>query len=529
MTAPLSTIPYAVVVPTVGRASLVPLLESLAAQGDPRPAKVVIVDDRRDPRSPLDVPDGLLRRLNAQVLRGLGRGPAAARNLGWRVCHTTWVCFLDDDVLLGPGWVEGLALDLGSAGAACGGVQGRLRVPLPAGRRPTDWERSTAGLEQARWATADMAYRREVLEEVGGFDERFPRAYREDADLALRVRQAGWSLLLGTRVATHPVRPTTPGASLRAQRGNTDDSLMRRLHGRTWRRAAGAGRGRLPWHLVTAASAALTVGALGMVGVEAALRSRADSLPGTGPTPAGGAAGRAAMVGGTAYALLTADFARRRIAPGPRTPREVLEMAWTSAAIPVAAVVHRARGWWEHREAGTWPTRARAILFDRDGTLVHDVPYNGRPSLVRPVTGAAEALARARGAGLRTGVVSNQSGVARGLVSRDDVDAVNAEIDARLGPFDTWQVCPHGPDDGCPCRKPAPGLVVAAARALGLHPRDCVVVGDIASDVLAARAAGSRGILVPTSDTRLAEVGDAPVVAPDLGAAVDLVIEGRHG
>ena len=67
-------------------------------------------------------------------------------------------------------------------------TQGRFEVPLPGDRRPTDWERSTGGPGAARWATADMAYRREALAAVGGFDERFPRAYREDADLALRVR-----------------------------------------------------------------------------------------------------------------------------------------------------------------------------------------------------------------------------------------------------------------------------------------------------------------------------------------------------
>ena len=77
------------------------------------------------------------------------------------------------------------------------GSQGRLRVPLPAARPPTDWERNVAALEGARWATADLAYRRAVLAEVGGFDERFRRAYREDADLALRVVRAGYRIEQG--------------------------------------------------------------------------------------------------------------------------------------------------------------------------------------------------------------------------------------------------------------------------------------------------------------------------------------------
>lgn len=164
-----------------------------------------------------------------------------------------------------------------------------------------------------------------------------------------------------------------------------------------------------------------------------------------------------------------------------------------------------------------------AVLFDRDGTLVHDVPYNGDPTLVRVVDGAREAVARVRAAGLATGVVTNQSGIARGLLTRAQVDAVDARIEVLLGPFGTWQVCPHGPGDGCACRKPAPGMVLAAAAALGVDPAACAVIGDIGADVAAAAAAGSRGVLVPTPVTRAAEVAAAAETAPDLAAALDLL------
>ncbi|WP_136520104.1 D-glycero-alpha-D-manno-heptose-1,7-bisphosphate 7-phosphatase [Cellulomonas telluris] len=162
----------------------------------------------------------------------------------------------------------------------------------------------------------------------------------------------------------------------------------------------------------------------------------------------------------------------------------------------------------------------RAVLFDRDGTLVHDVPYNGDPALVDPVDGARELLDALRAAGVRVGLVSNQSGIARGLLTREQVDAVNARLAELLGPFDTVQVCPHGADDGCACRKPAPGMVLAAAAALGLAPHECAVVGDIGADVGAALAAGARPVLVPTPVTRAQEVAAAPVVAPDLRAAL---------
>ncbi|TDP96723.1 D-glycero-alpha-D-manno-heptose-1,7-bisphosphate 7-phosphatase [Labedaea rhizosphaerae] len=166
----------------------------------------------------------------------------------------------------------------------------------------------------------------------------------------------------------------------------------------------------------------------------------------------------------------------------------------------------------------------RAILFDRDGTLVHDVPYNGDPAAVRPVHAAARALALARMHGLRTGVVTNQSGIGRGLLTTAQVDAVHQRVDELLGRFDTWQVCPHHPHDGCRCRKPAPGLVLDACAALGVPPAATVVIGDIGADVRAALAAGARPILVPTPVTRADEVEAAPEVAPDLLEAVRLAL-----
>lgn len=164
------------------------------------------------------------------------------------------------------------------------------------------------------------------------------------------------------------------------------------------------------------------------------------------------------------------------------------------------------------------------MLLDRDGTLVVDVPYNGDPALVVPMPGAKEALDRLRAAGVPTAVISNQSGIARGVLTRQQVDAVNRRIEEMLGPLGPWAVCPHGPDDGCACRKPRAGLVLEAAEALSVDPARVAVIGDIGADVEAARAAGARGVLVPTSVTRPEEVAGAAEVAPDLASAVDLLI-----
>ncbi|MGN7189506.1 MULTISPECIES: HAD-IIIA family hydrolase [unclassified Curtobacterium] len=166
----------------------------------------------------------------------------------------------------------------------------------------------------------------------------------------------------------------------------------------------------------------------------------------------------------------------------------------------------------------------RGLLFDRDDTLVIDVPYNADPRLVVPVPGAHRAVERARAAGLRVGVVTNQSAIAKGLATREQVDATNARVDELVGPFDVWCVCPHDAGDDCRCRKPRPGMVLDAAERLGIDPSELVVVGDIGADVGAAVAAGAQGILVPTPRTRAEEVDAADTVVDSLDDAVTAVL-----
>ncbi|MGW0500951.1 glycosyltransferase family 2 protein, partial [Streptomyces sp. NPDC003007] len=250
---------YAVVIPTLVRDTLADCLAALAAATGPKPEEIVLVDDRPEPDpdpDALEHPLSVLGELRERtlVIHSGGRGPAAARNSGARAVTAPWVAFLDDDVQVGPHWCDQLSQDLAEAGPDTGGVQGVIAVPLPGERRPTDWERGTAGLAQAHWITADMAFRAAALTQVGGFDERFRRAFREDADLALRVLDAGWRIRQGRRTTRHPVRPADRWVSLRAQRGNADDALMRRLHGPGWWHRAMAPRGRLRNHLAITAT-----------------------------------------------------------------------------------------------------------------------------------------------------------------------------------------------------------------------------------------------------------------------------------
>ncbi|NLE70587.1 MAG: HAD-IIIA family hydrolase [Actinomycetales bacterium] len=398
----------AVVVVTTGRPSLAATLGGLAAQdrpGDALVREVVVVDDRPLAAPALDVaallPGGAPWPL--RVLRSGGRGRAAARNVGWRSVRgerTPWVCFLDDEVVLPRGWAADLAADLADVGPDVAGVRAE-------------------GPEETAGVAADVAYRYDALAGVGGFDERFPRASREDADLALRLRGAGRRLALGRRRAARSARPADGG---------------------------GLSRG-------------------------------------------------VAVAGAAALAAVTRRVARtvRRLHPEP------------------------------------WPPRVRAVLLDRDGTLVAEVPQLRDPDAVRPLPGARAALDRLRDAGVAVGVLAGRADVATGAVSAEEAAAVDARVDELLGPFDVWRHCPHTPDAGCPCRPPGPGTVLDAARDLGVAPYACAVVGDAGADMGAAVAAGARGVLVPTALTRDAEVAAAPAMAGDLGEAVDLLLAAARG
>lgn len=136
------------------------------------------------------------------------------------------------------------------------------------------------------------------------------------------------------------------------------------------------------------------------------------------------------------------------------------------------------------------------VIFDRDGTIVADVPYNGDPQSVRPLPGMREALDRLRAAGVPIAVVSNQSGVGRGTIMLEQVEAVNRRVEELLGPFTVALYCPHAPQAECECRKPKPKLILDAARAMGVDPSCCIVIGDKRSDVDAAHNAGASALFV---------------------------------
>jgi glycosyltransferase involved in cell wall biosynthesis len=204
-----------VVVPTRDRErSLERLLEALGAQDPGTPFEVVVVDDASS-----DGTTALLDRwasrsdLPVRHLRlERRRGPATARNLGWRQATGAVICFTDDDCAPHPGWVAGLV----AATAEAGIVQGRT-IPAPdqAGNRGPFSHTMSVPHEDGHYATCNVAYRREVLERVDGFDEAFVRPYGEDTDLAWRAIDAGaTTAFVAEAVVEHDVRRSSFRAHL---------------------------------------------------------------------------------------------------------------------------------------------------------------------------------------------------------------------------------------------------------------------------------------------------------------------------
>jgi histidinol-phosphate phosphatase family protein len=173
---------------------------------------------------------------------------------------------------------------------------------------------------------------------------------------------------------------------------------------------------------------------------------------------------------------------------------------------------------------------ARAIFLDKDGTLVEDVPYNVDPARLRFTPGALEALRLWRDAGFQLVVVTNQSGLGRGLFGRAELEALQRALAGRLAeagiPLAGFHACPHAPAvapaRGCACRKPAPGLLLAAARAHGIDLARSWMVGDILNDVEAGHLAGCRSVLLDVgneTEWRAGPLREPDLRCPDLLAA----------
>ena len=185
-------------------------------------------------------------------------------------------------------------------------------------------------------------------------------------------------------------------------------------------------------------------------------------------------------------------------------------------------------------------TARAAVFLDRDGILIEDRHYLRDPAGVSLIAGTAAAIARLRRAGYAVVVITNQSGIARGRITREEYEAVKARVDVELAAagtqVDATYMCPHHPafTGPCACRKPGTSLFTDAARDLGIDLARSYVIGDRWRDVEPSIALGARGILVPGPDTtaeersRVTDRGAAPdgrvTLATTLTHAVDGIL-----
>ncbi len=182
-----------------------------------------------------------------------------------------------------------------------------------------------------------------------------------------------------------------------------------------------------------------------------------------------------------------------------------------------------------------------AVFLDKDGTLIDDVPYNVDPHRIELSLGAAHGAAVLSEAGYALVVVSNQSGVARGMFSEDALEAVEHRIRELLAEFDVplagFYYCPHHPQGSvsryatqCTCRKPEPGMILQAAEELGLDLAESWLIGDILDDVEAGHRAGCRTVLIDNGHETQWQWNPRrrpDIVAPDVAEAARAIIAAR--
>jgi D-glycero-D-manno-heptose 1,7-bisphosphate phosphatase len=176
----------------------------------------------------------------------------------------------------------------------------------------------------------------------------------------------------------------------------------------------------------------------------------------------------------------------------------------------------------------------KLVILDRDGVINEDSDaYIKSPEEWIPIPGSPEAVARLKGAGYTLVVATNQSGIARGYYDLQTLEAIHRKMEQTLeaagGSLDGIFFCPHGPDDGCDCRKPKPGLLLQIADAFDLDLQGVPVIGDSLRDLQSADAVGARGILVLTGKgsqtARDPALDPAVPVYDDLARAVDALLE----
>lgn len=250
------------------------------------------------------------------------RGPAAARNAGWKVATGQLIAFTDDDCLPDEHWLETIWESAGN-NAPCA-FAGKIIVPIPPS--PTDYEWNTAQLENAAFVTANCACTRTVLEQTGGFDERFQMAWREDSDLEFSILENHFPLKpLPEAIVVHPVRPARWGVSLSEQKKTMFNALLHKKFPAYYRERIHEAP---PWNYY----AMITCFTAGIISL----------LAGNVPP---------AWIFFGAWGLLVLLFTVKRLWDTSHSPAHVLEMIVTSALIPFLSVYWYWYGAWKFRRS----------------------------------------------------------------------------------------------------------------------------------------------------------------------------------
>lgn len=309
-----------VVMPTCNRPQLLfRCLNALLAQrGVPGPFEIIVVDDGRSAKQKAALRDYLRRGGRIKILYvqppSTSKGPAAARNTGWKMARAPIIAFTDDDTEPTPDWLaEGLRAMKSGVDAAWG------HVVVPLSGRPTDSERNTAGLHGAEFVTANCFVRRDALVLVGGFDERFLRPWREDSDLHFSLLEAQCNVIaVPTAVVVHPARRSPPGTSIRQHRNLLFDALLFKKHPQLYRKKISSGP---PNHYYATVAAALL-----------ALSFALNHAP------------IFALIAVVVWATLTLRLIGRRLRGTSFAPSNVLDIVFSSFVIPFVAVFWRLAG-----------------------------------------------------------------------------------------------------------------------------------------------------------------------------------------
>jgi GT2 family glycosyltransferase len=314
-----------VVIPTYRRPDL--LLKCIGALGNQdlpfSDFEVIVVSDGPDEATAAAIANLVNQPI---ILRYLPMpkkgGPAAARNYGWQHAQATFVAFTDDDTIPSPIWLSSYLKAWN--GTPLAAFTGKVVVPLP--EHPTDFAQNTAGLETADFVTANCACTRAALEKIGGFDERFAMAWREDSDLHFKLLQAGIPLSkVNEAMIVHPVREAPWGVSIKEQKKTLFNALLYKKYPKLYQEQIKA---KPPTtYYVMAISLLISLFCL-LIG---------QPLP--------------ALIAFAVWLVFMLQFALKRLAHTSHSASHVYEMLYTSAVIPFASVYWHFYGCWKY---GVW-------------------------------------------------------------------------------------------------------------------------------------------------------------------------------